>query len=796
MKYSYKWLKELSNTKFTPDELAEKMTEHSFEVEGVEVNDNKLDGVVVGEVLSVEKHPDADRLRVAKVNVGDEELQIVCGAPNLEAGQKVPVALVGTVLPGDFEIKEAAIRGVESRGMICAEDELGLGGDHEGIMVLFQDAQVGNLFSVEVGLVSDSVIDLDILSNRGHDVLSYVGMAREICALDGEKLNYDYNNLSLDEIRNQNENSGKIGVSIENGNACKRYVGVLVEDVEVGESPKWLKEKLSLAGMKSINNIVDATNFVLLELGQPMHAFDADVLGDLNIEVKDAEKGDRIVLLDDSEKELQGEELLITNKEKTLSLAGIMGGKDSGITASTKNILLESANFDYATIRKARMKHGLKTDSSDRFEKEIDPNLAEKGMARILEIISEVAGGNVVDLVDVYSQKVESWKIELNVEYVSNLLGCEVSKDDIVRILESLELNVKDSGEIVEAEVPTFRIDLKTQEDLIEEIGRIYGYDHIEPQDLVANIRSAKIDENVSFENSLKELLVGSGFSEVYNYSFYSEEDAGNIGVSRDMHLELENPMNPNQRLMRLSLVPGLLKNTYENLKNFNQFRLFEIGREYTKDTNSGINEKRRMMGVIVLEKDKKAETFFEAKGYVSGILKRVGESNFYFDDIDKRTANGVWHETRSAQIVDESTGDRIGIVGEINPTLLGKYAIKKRVVSFELDLGRLMEFASPEREYKPISKYPIITRDISMVARGDVRVADILMKIQNTENNLILDVDLFDIFELQEEGKNSFAFHIIFGSKERTLEGKEVDEIMSKVMENLEGELDVEVRK
>lgn len=796
MKYSYKWLKELSNTNLSPDELAEKMTTHSFEVEGVESNNNKLEGVVVGEVLSVEKHPDADKLNVAKVNVGDEELQIVCGAPNLEVGQKVPVALVGTILPGDFKIKAAKIRGIESMGMICAEDELGVGDGHEGIMVLSENAQIGKMFSEEINLASDVIIDLDVLSNRGHDALSYVGMAREICALEGGSMNYDYQGLSLDELKSKNENSGKIGVEIQNDELCKRYIGVLVEGVEVKESPKWLKEKLSLAGMKSINNIVDATNFVLMELGQPMHAFDAEVLGDLNINVREAQVGEKIVLLDDSEKSLNGGELLIANNNKVLALAGIMGGKESGVSSETKNILLEAANFDYATIRKSRMKLGLKTDSSDRFEKEIDPNMAEKGMTRILEIILEVAGGIVTDVVDEYLQKIEDWKIDLDVDYVGRLLGCEISKDVVARILKSLELNIEDKGEIFEVTVPTFRIDLKTQEDLIEEIGRIYGYDHVEPQELISSVKTARVDKNVAFENSVRNILVGAGFSEVYNYSFYSEKDAENIGIESSIHFELQNPMNPDQQLMRMSLVPGLLKNVFENLKNFNEFKIFEIGREYIKDAGGDVREDRKLIGVIVLDKDKKAENFFEAKGHVSALLHRVGETRFHFDGFNKNDAGEIWHVSRTAKILNTVSGENFGFVGEVNPILLNYYSIKKRVAIFELDLEKVRKVASKEREFKPISKYPTVVRDISILAGEDVRVADILMNIQSVEKNLILDVDLFDIFENKEERRNSFAFHILFGSNNRTLESSEVDEIMSKIMDKLESELDVEVRK
>ncbi|MDH4330077.1 MAG: phenylalanine--tRNA ligase subunit beta [Candidatus Moranbacteria bacterium] len=800
MKYLYSWIKELSNTNLSPQELAQKMTKHAFEVEEVKKIGGKLEGVVVGHVLEVASHPDANRLRVARVDVGTEKLQIVCGAPNLSKGQKVPVALIGTVLPGDFKIKKSKIRGIESCGMICAEDELGLGSDHEGIMVLNENAQIGKNLSDELDLKEDYIIDLDILSNRGHDMMGHVGLVREISAVEGREMDYDYESLNLAEMKAEFEDRDRISVKIENEKLCPRYTGILIEGIKVTESPDWLKKRLKVLGENSINNIVDATNYVMIELGQPMHAFDADKIGNkdgIEIHVRNARKKEKIILLDGTDRELASDDLVIANENEVLALAGVMGGENSRISENTKNILLESANLNSISVRKSRMRHGLKTQSSDRFEKELDPNLVEKAARKAVDLIKEIAGGQEVDLLDVYPNHVEEWKIDLNLDYVDRLLGCEVEEKKVRKILESLKMKVEDQGErVFEVTIPTFRIDLQNQEDLIEEIGRIYGYDHVEPQEMLGVVRTASIDSNVSFEMSLKKFMVGFGFSETYAYSFYSKKDAEIMRIDEAKHFELEHPMNPSQELMRLSLIPGMLNFVRENLKNFSEIRLFEIGREYYRDGDSAVEEKRKLVGAVVLEADKKAETFFEAKGFVSELISKMGIYDFYFQEADGSDSNSPWHPSRSAVIHVGESGETIGRVGEIDLMVLEEYSIKKRVAMLEIDTEKLKELSQGEREFEPIRKYPDVTRDISMLCGSDVRVDDILSSIQGVGGELILDVDLFDIFEIEGENKNSFAFRIIFGSKERTLERKEVDTIMEGIMNELETNLGVEVRK
>ena len=659
----------------------------------------------------------------------------------------------------------------------------------------------------------DYFIDIDVLANRGHNALSHVGMAREICALENKKLKYKFSKLP--KIK-----SGKLKVDIKDKKLCSRYIGAIMENIKIKESPQWIKDLLKQYNINPINNVVDATNYVMLELGQPMHAFDFDKikseLGIKNYElrkiiVRRAKNGEKIKLLDGQEKELTKDDLVIADSEKALAIAGIKGGIEAGITEKTKTIILESANFDAASIRRSRMRLGLKTDASDRFEKGLDPNLAEIAMARLIEFL-EFYDGKVVDIVDSYPKKISPWRIKLDLEYVNKLLGESIPKERVVKILNSLELKphpsplLKKERGIMDVEIPTFRIDLKTQEDLIEEIGRLYGYENIKPRTPHMPLIPAKANDERIFERAVKNILSSAGFSEAYNYSFYSRRDAGLAQLGTIKHLELENPMNPEQELLRVSLIPNILKNVRENLKNFSEFNIFEIGRVYHINRGTLPEEKNILAGAIVLEtknekrktKNTGAESFYAAKGYVDILLQKLGITDYYFDDFNSSpldTFITLWHAGRSAEIKIEGTNTTIGYVGEINPLILSEFNVHKRVAMFEFDMEKLRKISESEREYEPIRKYPAVTRDISMIAKGNVRVDDILRVIQKTGGNLALDADLFDIFDF-EDNTSSYAFHIIFGADNRTLENKEVDILMENIISGLQKKLGVKVRR
>jgi len=843
MKYSYNWLKELSGTKKAAIDLAQDITMRAFEVESVEKAGRDFAGVVVGKILEIRKHPNADKLQLVKlttdpprvdeqsslrVEAGNKQqktINVVCGAHNISVGDHVPVATVGTDLGNGFVIKEAEIRGEKSFGMLCAQDELGLGEDHSGIMLLSKKTKIGTPFADTLSN-NDQVLEIKILPDRAHDALSHVGMAREIAALEGKQLEYDYENLKLPNRKTKN-----LSVKIEDAKLCLRYVGAIMNDIVVKESPQWLKSHLEACGIRPINNIVDATNYVMLELGQPLHAFDFEQISGMDIPnskfqisnksqisndknskvqivVRKAKKGEKITLLDGSVKELLPEDIVIANETHALALAGVMGGEDSGINEKTTRIVLEAANFDAISIRKTRTRLNIITDAAYRFEKSIDPNLTEKAMVRVIEILEHIAGGKLEGVSDEYPKKVKPWTVKLDLEYMDHLLGTTVPRDKAKNILESLGMGVKKSGKnTLVVEIPTFRIDAKTQEDLIDDIGRIYGYDKVPVIAPMVSVQAARSNENRIFEREVKKILVGREFSEVYNYSFYSIEDAKRAKLLKKVHRELENPMNPEQSLMRVSLIPAILKNVRENLKYHKDLHIFEIGRIYPDKGATLPEEKTMLAGAVVplkksakeLKQDKRhASVFYEAKGYAQFLLERLGIDDFYFDTFDAKSpdlTDSLWHDGRTAAIKIEGSGQTIGFVGEVDSAVAADFGIEEKVGIFEFDMAALQEIAEHEREYEPIRKYPIVIRDISLISSQGARVDEILSTIQTAGGEMILDTDLFDIFDFAD-GSTSYAFHVMIGADNRTLTSKEIDETMERIVVKLKDDLGIEIRK
>lgn len=538
MKYSFNWLKELSGTKKSAEQVAELLTMHSFEVESIEKLGQGLDGIVAGEILETKKHPNADNLHIAKVSIGNKTKQVIFGGKaEIKSGNKVPVAVAPTELPGGNKIEKIKLRGELSEGMLCLSSELGLS-KSAGIIYFDKKIKPGTKIKKVLGL-DDTVIDIDILANRGHDALSHIGIAGEIAALEGRKL------APLNPPRAVFATGKKfngVKIRVQDKKLCPRYIGVVMENVKVQESPQWIKSKLVASGINPINNVVDVTNYVLLELGQPMHAFDMSKLksqkSKAEIIVRKAKKGEKIKLLDETEKELAGEDLVIADGQKPIALAGVMGGLDTGVTEISTEIILECANFNPQSVRKTRIRHNLVTESSDRFEKGIDPNMAEIGMARAVELLEKM-GGKFAGAVDIYPSKLKPWKIKLNLDYVNKLLGEEIPAATVKKILNSLEIDVSGSGNILTATIPTFRLDLENQEDLIEEIGRIYGYEKIEASAPNVSVTMPPTNESRKFERVIKQILTGSGLSEVYNYSFYSQRDASHADLASIKHLEL-----------------------------------------------------------------------------------------------------------------------------------------------------------------------------------------------------------------------------------------------------------------
>lgn len=629
----------------------------------------------------------------------------------------------------------------------------------------------------------------DILANRGHDALSHIGMAREICAVEGRKFNLKLNFRNFLKLSFRK----KLQIDIKDKNLCWRYIGAVLESVEVKPSPKWIQERLLVSGVKPINNIVDITNYVMLETGQPLHAFDAKRVSEgstFGIVVRRARKGEKIKLLDEKEYELGENNLVIADSEKTLALAGVMGGMESSVTGKTKNIILESANFDATNIRKTRTRHNIITESSYRFERAIDPNLAETAAARAIELLQKFGGKNVklTAYNDIYPKKIKSWTVNLDTNYVKSLLGENIPDKKIKNILENLGIAVKIQKNIFNCEIPTIRIDLKTQEDLIEEVGRIYGYENIPAKAPVVELSSPPVNEKRVFEDKLRDILVALGFSEMLNYSFYSKDDIEKCGLGIEGHYELANPMNPDQQYMRRALIPGLLKNIKFNQKSFEKIKIFEIGRKYRDEKAAMPKEINVLNGMLTEAKDE--NPFFALKGVLEAVLNQVGCVDYKL--VDHKIKFQIWHPNRVAEI--QINGKKIGKIGEISPLVCREYGITSRVASFGISIKKLLESIPKEKTYQPISKFPSVKRDVSMFILENAKYTEIQKIIIESGGKLVLGVELFDIFE--KENEKSLALRIEIGSREKTLTSAEIEALMEKIVAKLEKDLKVKVRK
>lgn len=617
----------------------------------------------------------------------------------------------------------------------------------------------------------DYVLDIDVLPNRGPDCFSHIGIAREIAAITNADLDIPKSKLKEDKkVKAEN----LFSVFVKDKKDCIRYTARVIVDVKIKESPKWIKEKLVTCGLKPINNVVDATNYVMLETGQPLHAFDLDKISRERIVVRRAKK-EKIVSLDNDKYDLNKDVLIIADAKDPLAIAGIKGGKKAEIDKNTKRIVIESANFYSSLIRRTSKKINLKTDASWRFEHGIDPNLTEIAINRVAEIIDDVAKGKVASgLVDVYFVKAKSKKIKLDVDYVGELLGIRISEKDIKSILEKLEFKYV-KGVV---EVPTFRLDIILQEDLIEEIGRLYGYEKITSVFPFASLIPPKRNFDVFWEDVSKNILKELGFTEVYNYSFVKDR----FGYNDNEIIELKNPMSSEQKYLRPSLIPSLLKNVDNNFKNFDQIKIFEIGKVFT---NKG--EKNMLTGLIANKNGSKSD-FYALKGVVDSLLNKIGISDIYYDDYEATPEDSkisVWKKGSTAEI--QVGGEEVGFLGRIG-----------RAVVFDIDFDKLKELSSEENEYQPISQYPSAIRDLAILVPMDLKVVDVMNVINSIRGKLVKDIDLFDIYEDERipEGKKNLAFHIIYQAEDRTLTATEIDKVQKKIIKTLEENPEWEVRK
>lgn len=791
MKFSYRWLKELSGTEKSPEELAAFLTMRAFEVEEVVPVGFALPDILVGKVLSVERHPNADRLRVAQVSLGEKgEMQIVCGAPNLEAGQKVAVVLPGAVLPGDIAIKKTDIRGVASDGMICSERELGLGDNHEGILVLPEAAEVGILLRDFLG-TADSVLDVKILPDRAHDCLSHAGLAREIAALEGRVFDYDYDGLVLPTSKERSA----FAVSLDAGEKSLRYIGALVRGVTVGASPRWLVDRLGVFGMRSINNIVDATNLVMLELGQPLHAFDWDAIAGAEqkkIGPRFAKSGETIALLDGKSYSLSAEDIVIADERRVLAVGGIMGGADSGVTATTKHVLFESAHFDPVSIRRTRTRLGIESDASARFEKGLSPDLAERALVRLLEIVAHIAGGEGALVVDAQKALPKKLPITCDPHAVTTLLGTDVSEKEMKKLLELRGFKISSAGKTLSVTPPLYRLDTESVADIAEEIGKGIGYDRIASNAPSFLLTTLPEDSLRVYETSLRTHCAANGFTETFNYSFYSESDAKRMRLDRDRHLALENPMNPDQALVRMSLLPGLLGNAHFNGRRFPDMRIFELGKIYEVSEGSVV-ETRLVSGIVrISSKRDDAISFSTLMSSMRRLLDALRVS--YSIRPHNSTEASLWHPARTADIVS-SRNECLGVIGEVHPSVVKALGISGRVAAFECDTKKLLAATlSTDATFTSIRKYPETLRDLSCFIPLHATVAEVEACILASGKGLVLGVELFDRY-VSPDQERSLAFHIRLGREDRALTGEEADRVFSGIVRGIESRLGGTIR-
>jgi phenylalanyl-tRNA synthetase beta chain len=637
---------------------------------------------------------------------------------------------------------------------------------------------------------NDWALDIDVLPNRP-DCFSHLGIAREISAI----LNYELKRMDTEMIEDKKLKAKDfIEVKVEDKNTCPRYSARVILDVKIGPSPEWVVERLEACGLRSINNVVDITNYVMLETGQPFHAFDLDKISKRKIIIRRAKNGEKILTLDEKEYELNENVLLIADPLGPLAIAGIKGGKKAEIDQKTKNIVLESANFEPRTIRRGSSELNLKTDASLRFEHGLDPNLTEFGINRAAALIREIAGGKILKgMVDFYPEKVLPKRIKLDFNYVENLLGVKIPKNKIKNILKRLKFELTPIGSSsILVKTPTLRQDIKIVEDLIEEIGRIYGYQKIPSHFPLVSLIPPKKNFEIFWENMVKDILKEAGFSEVYNYSFISENLAKKLDYKKEELIEVENPTSLEFKYLRPSLIPKLLENVQKNQPYFQEIKIFELGKIFNPLQKFGGGEKKMLTGLIT------GDSFFELKGILDTLFQKLGISEFFYDEFEatpEESKISIWHPKKIAEI--KLDGQEIGFLGQISRRVLKKFEIAKNLTIFDIDFEKLQKYCTEETVYQPISKYPATIRDISVLVPRNVLVEEVLNKIEMV-SPLIKDIDLFDIYEGEEipEGKKNLSFHIIFQAKDHQISPKEIDQIQSKITQVLEENPEWEVRK
>lgn len=809
MKISYNWLKDYISIDMPPAELADILTDIGLEVEGMETYKGPgggLEGLVVGEVKEDMPHPNADKLKLTKVDIGTGELlQIVCGAPNVAAGQKVIVAPVNTTLyptGGDpFKIKKAKIRGELSQGMICAEDEIGLGTDHEGIMVLSASAVVGASAKKALGIQEDTIFEIGLTPNRA-DAMGHVGVARDLQAALTLRLHMDVS-INYPEIKTIKEVAAQpIEVVIENTEACPRYSGIVLDNITVKESPDWLQQKLLSVGLRPINNIVDITNFILLEYGQPLHAFNADAVKGNKVIVKNLPKGTKFLTLDETERELNEKDLMICNAEEGMCIAGVFGGANSGVKGDTTRIFLESAYFQPVSIRKTSGRHNLRTDAAMRYEKGTDPNITITALKRAVNLMQELAGATVASkVVDVYPNPIANFKATLTFKYLDRLIGHSIEHDVVKQILRKLEIEIiSETKEGLNLSIPPFKVDVTREVDVIEEVLRVYGFNNIPMPELMAAPLTHQPGVNKELvNNAIAGYLADSGFNELLTNPLVPSKYFDKVLPDEQKQaVTMLSSANANLNTLRTTMLfSGLEAVAYNLNRQNNDVKFFDLGKTYYKVAHSEYEEKEHL--ALYLSGHKAAESWagaqeptdiFQVKAFVNNILARLGITGWEVAEL----SNDIYEYALECQL----NGKRLATFGALNGGLLKRADIKAKVFYADINWTLALKKVKPGKvKFKEIPKFPSMRRDLALLLDGAKTFAQV-EKIATEESKRILkSVNLFDVYQDKKLGddKKSYAVSFIFEDEKKTLTDKDVDKLMDKLIQRFRSELQAEIR-
>ena len=805
MKISHNWLKEYIDLRLKPAEVAERLSMVGLEVAGFEDLAAKFDKFVVGHVVDRVKHPNADRLSLCQVNIGSETVAIVCGAPNVAAGQKVAVGLVGAVVPRNqhdpngkpFALERVHIRGVQSNGMICSAFELGLGEDSNGILVLNESAKPGTPFARYLGL-TDVIYDMEVTANRG-DWLSHIGVARELQMVTGKKASLKPIKLNESKTPIQKHASIKI-VDTRN---CRRYSSKVLKNVKVGPSPQWMQDRLQTVGLRPINNIVDVTNYVLMETGQPLHAFDYDTLAGHKIVVKAAGEGEHFTTLDGKDRTLKGDTLMICDAEKAVAIAGVMGGANTEISERTTTVLLESANFDPSSIRRTSKYLGLSTDASQRFERGVDIGMALYAANRAAELIQEISGAEVLKGgIDAYPKKARPRVVPLRVSRTNEVLGTSLSKKEIVSLLKRLDLKpMTQANGTIRFEVPGARYDIMEEIDLIEEVARAYGYDKIETKTRTT-VDFSKPLTTTSLVDEVRDYLIGAGFSELLTYSL---QDEAKSRMSPDRAVEVMNPVSAEASFLRTSLVPGLMTVVQHNRSHGQEdLRLFEIGNVFglrgdrAGNSLDSYNEEERILIALSghvapaqFGSDHRKIDLFDLKGEVQALLSKFCLDKYRFISYDSASA------LIESALAIEINGTYAGFLGKVGKSIAQGFDIGDAVFVCELKAAQLLRGWVTEKTHKPLPRFPVVHRDLAFVIDAGVSNETVVRAIREAGGTLLDNLILFDVYVGDQvgAGKKSLAYSLEFQPLDRTLTDREIDSEVSRIVQHVEATCNAKLR-